>query len=119
MSSTSSEAYDGVWASACLLHVPKDELEGILRPHPPCAEARRRVLRQLQDGRGDGRDTLGRYYNYPSAEWLRATYAAAGEWSSLSSDTSVIKSFDETPATMLHLVVRKAASDRFGALKPP
>ena len=26
----SIEAYDGVWASACLLHVPKDELEGIL-----------------------------------------------------------------------------------------
>jgi len=25
------EAYDGVWASACLLHVPRDELSGILR----------------------------------------------------------------------------------------
>ena len=58
-------------------------------------------------GAGDGRDSLGRYYNYPSAEWLRGTYAAAGEWSSLASDTSVIQSFDETPATMLHLVVRK------------
>ncbi len=26
-----NEAYDGVWASACLLHVPRDELAGILQ----------------------------------------------------------------------------------------
>src|SRR5579863_3514533 len=25
------EAFDGVWASACLLHVPRDELGGILK----------------------------------------------------------------------------------------
>jgi len=24
------EAYDGVWASACLLHVPREELAGVL-----------------------------------------------------------------------------------------
>ena len=24
-------AYDGVWASACLLHVPRDELAGVWR----------------------------------------------------------------------------------------
>jgi len=33
----------------------------------------------------------------------------AGPWESLMSGTSVIKSFDETPATMLHLTVRKSA----------
>ena len=52
---------------------------------------------------------LGRYYNYPEAEWLQATYAAAGTWHSASSGTSEIRSFDETPATLLHLVVRKPA----------
>jgi hypothetical protein len=61
-------------------------------------------------GEGDGRDSLGRYYNYPSPEWLRTTYAAGGRWDSLSSDSSVIKSFDETPANMLHLTVRKNAA---------
>ena len=34
-------------------------------------------------GEGDGRDTLNRYYNYPSPDWLRATYAQAGSWQSL------------------------------------
>jgi SAM-dependent methyltransferase len=101
------EAYDGVWASACLLHVPKDELEGILGRIHRALKPDGVFYASFKIGAGDGRDSLGRYYNYPSAEWLRGTYAAAGEWSSLASDTSVIQSFDETPATMLHLVVRK------------
>jgi hypothetical protein len=58
-------------------------------------------------GEGEGRDSLDRYYNYPSEEWLMAAFAAAGTWRPLKSDTSEIKSFDETPATMLHLVMGK------------
>ena len=104
------EAYDGVWASACLLHVPKAELEGILGRIHTALKPEGVFYASFKVGDGDGRDKLGRYYNYPSAEWLRRTYAAAGEWSSLASDTSVIQSFDETPATMLHLVVRKVAA---------
>ena len=104
------EAYDGVWASACLLHVPKDELEGILGRIHRALKPDGVFYASFKIGAGDGRDSLGRYYNYPSAEWLRGTYAAAGEWSSLASDTSVIQSFDETTATMLHLVVRKAVA---------
>lgn len=102
------DAYDGVWASACLLHVPREELTSIL------ARVRRALKRQgifyasFKLGAGEGRDSLGRYYNYPSPEWLEATYAAAGPWDWLKSDTSETRSFDETPATMLHLVVRKA-----------
>ena len=104
------EAYDGVWASACLLHVPRDELAGILaRIH--------RALKpdglfyasyKMDEGHGDGRDSLGRYYNYLSREWLEATYAASGAWRQIKSDTSVIKSFDDAPATMLHIVVCKS-----------
>jgi SAM-dependent methyltransferase len=104
------ETYDGVWASACLLHVPKDELEAILGRIHRALKPEGVFYASFKIGEGDGRDSLGRYYNYSSAEWLQATYAAAGEWSSVASDTSVIQSFDETPATMLHLVVRKVAA---------
>jgi SAM-dependent methyltransferase len=104
-----SEAYDGVWANACLLHVPRDELVGILGRIHRALKLSGVFYASFKIGEGDGRDNLGRYYNYPSPEWLRATYAAAGEWNSLTSDTSVIQSFDETPADMLHLVVRKTA----------
>jgi SAM-dependent methyltransferase len=102
-------AYDGVWASACLLHVPRDELAGILRRISRALKPEGVFYASFKVGEGDdGRDNLGRYYNYPSPEWLQATYAAAGAWNSISSGTSEIKSFDETPATMLHLMVKKA-----------
>jgi SAM-dependent methyltransferase len=103
-----NEAYDGVWASACLLHVPRDELARILQRISRALKPEGIFYASFKVGEGDGRDNLGRYYNYPSPEWLQATYAAAGAWSSISSGTSEIKSFDETPATMLHLIVRKA-----------
>jgi SAM-dependent methyltransferase len=104
------EAYDGVWASACLLHVPRDELESILTRIHRALRTSGVFYASFKIGEGDGRDNLGRYYNYPSPQWLQTIYAAAGAWESLSSDTSVIKSFDETPATMLHLTVRKSAA---------
>lgn len=104
------ETYDGVWASACLLHVPRDELAGILGRIRRALKPSGVFYASFKIGEGDGRDNLGRYYNYPSPEWLQATYAAAGKWDQLTSDTSLIQSFDERPANMLHLVVRKVAA---------
>jgi SAM-dependent methyltransferase len=104
------EAYDGVWASACLLHVPADELTSVFVRIRRALKPSGVFYASFKMGEGGGRDNLGRYYNYPSPQWLQTIYAAAGEWSALASDTSVIQSFDETPATMLHLVVRKSAA---------
>lgn len=103
------EAYDGVWASACLLHVPRDELAGIIGRIHRALKPAGVFYASYKIGHGDGRDSIGRYYNYPEADWLAATYAASGAWTQVSSDTSEIKSFDEAPATMLHIVVRKGA----------
>jgi SAM-dependent methyltransferase len=100
-------AYDGVWASACLLHVPRDELADILRRIRRALKGEGVFYASFKVGEGDGRDSLGRYYNYPSPDWLNATYIEAGAWTSISSATGEIKSFDEAPATMLHLIVRK------------
>ena len=104
------EAYDGVWASACLLHVPRNELAAILRRIRRALKPSGVFYASFKIGESDGRDNLGRYYNYASPEWLRSTYAAAGPWESLMEDSNVIKSFDDTPATMLHLTVRKSAA---------
>lgn len=103
------EAYDGVWASACLLHVPRDELVGVLARVRRALKCDGVFYASYKIGHGDGgRDSLGRYYNYPSADWLQSAYAASGAWHQLKSDTSEIKSFDEAPATMLHILVRRA-----------
>jgi SAM-dependent methyltransferase len=102
------EAYDGVWASACLLHVPKQELTRIFARIHRALKPGGIFYASFKAGDGDGRDSLGRYYNYPSADWLKTAYDAAGGWQLIKSDTSEIKSFDDAPATMLHLLVRKA-----------
>lgn len=78
------DAYDGVWANASLLHVPGSTLPEILS----------RVCRALKPGGlhvgtykagdADGRDGLGRYFNYPSAEGLEAAYRASADWEILS-----------------------------------
>jgi SAM-dependent methyltransferase len=101
------DAYHCVWASACLLHVPRDDLAAIIRRIHRALKSEGLFYASFKVGEEDGRDNLGRYYNYPSPDWLQATYAAAGAWSSISSGNSVIRSFDQTPATMLHLVVRE------------
>jgi SAM-dependent methyltransferase len=106
-----NEAYDGVWASACLLHVPRDELTDILVKIRRALKPSGLFYASFKIGESDGRDNLGRYYNYPSRQWLEAAYAAAGRWDSLAADTSELKAgFDDKPATMLHLIVRKSAA---------
>jgi SAM-dependent methyltransferase len=101
------QAYDGVWASACLLHVPRDELSGVLARIHRALKPSGVFYASFKVGESDGRDKLGRYYNYPEREWLDAAYAAAGGWTSPAAETSEIKGFDDKPSTMLHLTVRK------------
>lgn len=102
------EAYDGVWANACLLHVPRPELAPVLELIWRALKPGGHFYASFKAGEADGRDTLNRYYNYPSPEWLRATYSSAGSWSSLSIETGETKGFDNEQATMLFVVARKS-----------
>ena len=103
------EAYDGVWANACLLHVPRNELAGILRLIWRALKPEGVFFASYKTGDADGRDTLNRYYNYPSPDWLRSTYAEAGQWRSLSMETGEVKGFDDKMASMLFVIARKGA----------
>lgn len=102
------EAYDAVWANACLLHVPRDELAGILSRIRRALKPVGFFFASYKTGDGDGRDTLNRYYNYPSPDWLRATYAAAGKWGSLLIEHGEVRGFDDKMAAMLFVVARKS-----------
>jgi SAM-dependent methyltransferase len=101
------QRYDAVWASACLLHVPKADLQSVLVRVWRALKAGGQFYASFKEGETDGRDTLGRYYNYPSEAWLWQCYQAAGRWHFLSLDRSEGKGFDNRLATMMHLVVRK------------
>lgn len=102
------EAYDGVWANACLLHVPRDQLASVLALIRRALKPGRVFYASYKEGDADGRDTLDRYYNYPSQDWLRATYAEAGSWSSLSMERGEVRGFDDKMAPMLFVVARKS-----------
>ncbi|MEH2542198.1 MULTISPECIES: class I SAM-dependent methyltransferase [unclassified Bradyrhizobium] len=102
------EAYDGVWANACLLHVPRNQLADVLRLIWRALKPAGYFFASFKEGDGDGRDTLDRYYNYPSPDWLRAAYAEAGKWDSLSIESGEVRGFDDKMASMLFVVAKKA-----------
>jgi len=101
------EAYDGVWANACLLHVPRPELAQILELIWRALKPGGTFYASFKSGGAEGRDTLDRYYNYPSPDWLRTNYASAGNWSSLEIETGEVQGFDNESAAMLFVVARK------------
>ncbi|WBU27715.1 class I SAM-dependent methyltransferase [Rhodopseudomonas palustris] len=101
------DAYDAVWAHACLLHVPRDELADVLKLIWRALKPGGLFYASYKSGEGEGRDKLARYYNYPSEEWLRARYAEAGTWASVAVETSEGKGFDQELAQFLHVSVRK------------
>ncbi|NEI71152.1 methyltransferase domain-containing protein [Rhizobium lusitanum] len=101
-----SATFDGIWAEASLLHVPRSDLPNIFS----------RILRALKDGgifhssfkAGDaeGHDTLGRYYNYPSAEWLTALLSKGG-WRDIAMTEADGGGFDGKPTKWLYVSARK------------
>ena len=101
------DAYDGVWANACLLHVPRDQLADILGRIRRALMPSGYFFASYKTGEADGRDTLNRYYNYPSEDWLRSTYAQAGTWRSLSIERGDVKGFDGKMAPMLFAVAQR------------
>ncbi|RJF76200.1 class I SAM-dependent methyltransferase [Rhodopseudomonas palustris] len=103
-------AYDGVWAYACLLHVPRDELGGVLGRIHRALKPGGLFYASFKSGEAEGRDKLARYYNYPSEDWLRARYAEAGPWTALTVERSEGKGFDQELASFLHVSARKPAA---------
>ena len=105
------ETYDGIWANACLLHVPRSELAHVLTLIRRALKPGGHFYASFKAGEQDGRDRLDRYYNYPSPEWLRATYASAGSWNSLAIEKGEVRGFDGEWAEMLFVVARRALLD--------
>ena len=102
------DAYDAVWANACLLHVPRAELADVIARIWCALKPAGYFFASYKIGDAEGRDALNRYYNYPSPDWLRTNYTSAGNWSSLEIETGEVIGFDNQWATMLFVVARKS-----------
>lgn len=66
---TQEAAYDGVWANACLLHAPRSALSDILARIFTALRSGGVHVATFKAGGAEGRDGLGRYFNYLSADW--------------------------------------------------
>jgi SAM-dependent methyltransferase len=101
-------AYDGVWACAALLHAPRaeltDDLARIFRALRPGGL----LTASFKAGDGEGRDALGRYYNYLDAAQLRAHTTAAGPWASIDITENDGSGYDGRPTRWLWVDAAKA-----------
>ncbi|KQV43340.1 MULTISPECIES: class I SAM-dependent methyltransferase [unclassified Rhizobium] len=72
------ECFDGIWANACLLHVPRTELSAALSRIHRALKPAGIFYASFKAGDSEGRDRFGRYFNYPTADWLRLQYEESG-----------------------------------------
>ena len=98
--------YDGVWACASLLHVPALTLPDILGRIHRALRPDGIFVASFKGGNGEGRDSMGRYYNYPTPEALDAAYRAAG-WTDLILETNMGSGFDALPTEWLWMTARR------------
>lgn len=95
------DVYDGVWACAALLHAPRDELAGDLARIFRALRRGGHLVASFKAGSGEGRDRLGRYYNYLNAAELRVHLADAGRWASIDISESNGSGYDNQPTRWL------------------
>lgn len=77
-------AYDGVWANASLLHVPGSALPDVLSRIFRALKPGGLHMATYKAGEIEGRDSLGRYFNYPTTEALEVAYQTSAGWEILS-----------------------------------
>lgn len=102
--------YDALWAAACLLHVPRAGLPGVLA----------RVRGALKPGGlhhasykatgAEGRDRFGRLFNQPTAAELREMYARSGAWDVLALEEGAGGGYDGVQTPWLAITARRTAS---------
>ncbi|MGO4449349.1 class I SAM-dependent methyltransferase [Phyllobacterium sp. TAF24] len=103
---TAENAYDGVWASACLLHVPRTALPDIISHIHRALRPDGQFFASFKSGTAEGRDRFGRYFNYPSPDWLRDAYQA-DRWQTIDIQTVMGSGYDKEPTEWLHVSATK------------
>lgn len=73
-------AYDGIWAHASLLHVPRHALPGVLKRVFDALKPGGLHFANYKGGGTAGRDAVGRYFNYLDTPLLIDVFAASAPW---------------------------------------
>lgn len=98
--------YDGIWANACLLHVPRPALPSIIGKIHAALKPSGVFYASFKAGNGEGRDKFDRLYNYPSAQWLREIYEHYN-WQQIIIKNMTGSGYDKVPTEWLHVTAFK------------
>lgn len=97
------DAFDGIWANACLLHAPKPSLPTIFGKIERALRSGGVLYASFKTQGAEGADQFGRYYNYPDERYLREALSA-GNWSSVEIERRAGTGYYNLPAEWLHLL---------------
>ena len=103
-----TDAFDGIWANASLLHVPRAGLTNVLAHVHRALKPGGLLYASFKSGGAEGRDSLGRYYNYLNADEVAALLNAAGTWSSLDLKEGRGTGYDGTETGWVIVFARKS-----------
>ena len=98
--------FAAVWASACLLHVPKASLPVIFAKIGRTLRPSGIMYASFKTGGAEGIDQFGRYYNYPDEAYLRAALGPEN-WSSIEIVERAVTGYYNLPANWLHVTAPK------------
>jgi cyclopropane fatty-acyl-phospholipid synthase-like methyltransferase len=100
------DEFDGVWANACLLHVPKPSLSAVFGRIQRALRAGGLMYASFKTGGEEAIDQFGRYYNYPDEAFLRT--ALGRGWSSVEVVQQAAPGYYNIPADWLNVTAVKA-----------
>lgn len=98
--------YHGIFANACLLHVPRAALPAIISKIHTALKPSGTFYASYKAGEAEGRDRFDRFYNYPSEQWLRELYAQFS-WNKIEITELTGSGYDNEPTNWLHVTATK------------
>lgn len=104
-----SAAYDAIWASASLLHVPREALPHVLGLVFQALKPGGLHFASYKGGGQEGRDRFGRYFNYLSRQQVEHAYRQSAAWEVLSVTEYVGGGYDGRQGPWVAITVRRPA----------
>lgn len=101
------EPYDAVWASASLLHVPRDALPQVLGLVFKALKPGGIHFASYKGGGPEGRDRFGRYFNYLSRRDVEDAYGQSASWEVLAVTEYLGGGYDGKEGPWVAIMVRR------------
>ncbi len=99
--------FDGIWACASILHVPKNEMNGVINKFIRALKYKGIIYISLKEGRGEKLSEDGRFFNYYSIRSFKEVINCFHEISLLSSWKTNTVSRTGDPIPWLNFLIKK------------